>query len=77
MISRVDRIGDEAGLVAAECHCGTLLVSTTEPGLASQLGVHWRREDWGINLATPNDITVASRWLRTHAFRLTAAELED
>ncbi len=71
------RTRDDEPMVAVECHCGTLLVSTTESGLASQLAVHWRREDWGIDMATRSDVSVASRWIASHAFRLTSAELED
>jgi len=77
MIAKIDRIGDAARLVAVECHCGTLLVSTTESGLASQLAVHWRQEDWAIDAATEADVSVATRWLAEHAFGLDDADLQD
>jgi hypothetical protein len=77
MISKIDRISDDAGLVAAECRCGTLLVSTTESGLASQIAVHWRREDWSIDEATEADVSVATRWVADHAFALRYADLQD
>ena len=64
-------------MVAVECHCGTLLVSTSETGLASQLAVHWRREDWGVDGASPGDVRVAQRWIAPRAFELEEMELED
>ncbi len=63
-------------MVAVECHCGTLLVSTTETGLASQLAVHWRREDWGVDAPSAADVTVAARWIQDRAFEMSEAELD-
>jgi hypothetical protein len=73
----ISRPQHDAPMFAIECRCGRLLVSTTEDGLAAQLAVHWHREDWAVDRASPADVSVATRWVATHAFEIDEADLQD
>jgi hypothetical protein len=68
---------DDPLLVAVGCRCGQVLSSSTRSGLAAQLAVHWRHDDWATDLATAQDVAVARRWVAMHAVDVSAAELDD
>jgi hypothetical protein len=63
-------------LVGVQCRCGAILAASSESGLAAQLAVHWRTDDWAVDLPSSSDLEVARRFVASHAFELDDDELD-
>lgn len=66
----------EEALLGVRCRCGTVLAASSESGLAAQLAVHWRTDDWAVDLPSASDEDVALRFVTRHAFELDDDELD-
>jgi hypothetical protein len=69
------RTTHDPAIVAIECRCGEILTSSTDEGLAAQLAVHWRRDDWATDQPSAGDLRIAQRWVAAHAFEIDESEL--
>lgn len=70
------RTTHDPAIVAIECRCGEILTSSTDEGLAAQLAVHWRRDDWATDEPSAGDLSLARRAVALHAFEIDESELD-
>jgi hypothetical protein len=70
------RRADGDSILGVRCRCGAILASSSEAGLTAQLAVHWRTDDWVVDLPSASDLRAARRWVDGHAFELDDDELD-